>query len=242
MSQNNWTPNQIEDFNLWKAWDEGGRTKRLLQPLMDRLDPLIATKIRPFQTVQMIPQSAIEAEFKVHAISALEKYDPNYGVPISHHVMRQMDGAKRFVYDYQNIGRIPSHRVRKIGEFKSAFSDLENNVGRPPTALELADKLRWPVSEVSRMTTELRSDLLPWKTESAAAALDVTIPRNKEILDLIPYDLSPTQQAVFEYTFGYGGKPVLGSNDIAKAIGVSPSRVSRLKSEIADKIKPYLEE
>ena len=108
-----WTPDQLEDFRLWDEWDKAGRKKQQLRPLLRRLDPLIAKKFNPFSTVPNMPQSAIRAEFKKHAVAALHKFDPNRGVPLGHHVMRQMDGAKRFVYDHQNIARIPAHRARK---------------------------------------------------------------------------------------------------------------------------------
>jgi hypothetical protein len=237
----NWTSEQAKDLDLWQRWDTKGRKPRELKPLMDRMNPLIYVKMRPFQTVQNIPPSAIKAEFQRHTISALEKYDPSKQVPLSYHVMRQMDGAKKFIYDYQNIGRIPSHRVRKIGDFKSTFGDLEQKYNRPPTAHELADKLKWPVKEVSRMTEELRDDLLPWKGSGAEQAFKMLPSRQKEVLDLIPYELDSQQKAVFEYVYGEGGKPALGTTRIAKVMKMSPSKVSKIKLEIANRMKDYLD-
>lgn len=235
-----WSPAQLEDLKLWQHWDSRGRRPRDFHPLIRRIDPLVRTKASKFSSVRHIPQSAIEAEFKRHAINALGKYDPGYGVPVSNYIMRQMDGAKRFIYDYQNIGRIPAHRTRKIGEFKSKFEILSQKLGRPPTALELADDLRWPVNEVGRMTKELRQDLLPWKSTAASSALDIMPPREKEVIELLPYDLDPRQQAVFEYVYGAGGKPTLGTGDIARAMKISPSKVSKIKKEIALKVDEYL--
>lgn len=236
-----WTPDQLEDFRTWEAWDKAGRTTSALKPLLTRLNPLIETKYRPYSTIPNMPQSAIKAEFKKHALNALEKYDPNRGVPLGHHVMRQMDGAKRFVYDHQNIARIPAHRARKVGEFTSRFEELQRSLGRPPTSMELADKLRWPVAEVGRMTKELRDDLLPWKGGGVEQAFEMRPPKEKEVLELLPYELNGPQQAVFEYTYGYGGKPQLGTGDIAKTMGVSASKISKLKAEIADKVKTFME-
>ena len=123
-----WSPDQLEDFRLWDRWNAAGRRKKELSPLLRRLDPLVETKMRPFQSIQLIPKSALKAEFQKHAISAIEKYDPSRGVPLGHHVMRQMDGAKRYVYNYQNVGRIPAHRARKVGEFKHRFSELQHSL------------------------------------------------------------------------------------------------------------------
>lgn len=236
-----WSPEQLEDYRLWDRWNAAGRNKQQLSPLLRRLDPLIETKMRPFQAVQLIPKSALKAEFQKHTIAALEKYDPSRGVPLSHHVMRQMDGAKRYVYNYQNVGRIPAHRARKVGEFKHRFTELQQQLGRPPTSHELSDNLKWSVPEVERMTSELRDDLLPWKGRGGESAFEMTPSREREVLDLIPYELSPQQHAVFEYVYGLGGKPTLGTGQIAETIGVSPSKISKIKAEIATKVQQYME-
>jgi DNA-directed RNA polymerase specialized sigma subunit len=61
----------------------------------------------------------------------------------------------------------------------------------------------------------------------------------KEVLKLIPYELSPEENAVFEHVYGTGGKPQLGTGDIAKRLNMSAPKVSRVKSAIAEKIKKY---
>lgn len=237
-----WTSNQVKDYQAWERWDSHGRKRRDLEPLLNRMDPLLRKKMAPFSTMQNIPDSAVRAEFQQQLVKALETYNPETGVPLSHYTMRQMDAAKRYIHDYQNVGRIPSHRIRKIGDFKHAFENLEDKYKRPPTAFELSDELKWPVNEVSRMTTELRDDLLPWKGGGVEQALLIQTPREREILELIPYELDNLELGVFEFTYGQGGKPQLGTIETAKALKISPSKVSRVKTGIAKKIKQYLDE
>jgi len=229
-----WNASQLEDLRLWEEWKKSG-DKNKLKPLVKNMQPLIYKKANEFSRVQNIPKSAVQAEFKLHAIKGMHNYDPTYKVPLSYHVMRQMDAAKRFVHKYQNVGRIPEHRHRKIGPFKAAHTELENELGRPPTSHELADKLQWPVAEVGRMTQELRDDLLPWKGGGADKAFDQCPPREREVLALLPYELCPEEQAVFEFTYGYGGKPQLGTTEMAKALKYSPAKISRLKARVAKK-------
>lgn len=236
-----WTARQLEDYQVWSSWNAGGQRVKAMAPLMARMKPLIRVKAKPFFNAPNLPNSAIEAEFKIHAVKALADYDPKYGVPVGHHIMRRMDGAKRFVYNYQNLGRIPVHRVRKIGEFKSVFADMEADCRRPPTAHELADRLSWPVGEVTRMTKELRDDLLPWKGSGAESAFDHQPSREQEILGLLPYELGAEQQRVFEYVYGYGGKPRLGTSAIASTLSISPSSVSKIKLQIAEKVRQYVD-
>lgn len=240
MAIDNWTNEQIKDLKAWEYWDARGRRTKDLQPLLNRMEPLIYKKMAPFKSMKNIPNSAVKAEFQKQTINAIESYEPKRGVPLSYHAMRNMDAAKRYIYDYQNDARIPSHRVRKIGDFKASYSKLERKLNRPPTALELSDELKWPVKEVSRMSKELRNDLLPWKGSGAEEAFTIQTPREREVLELIPYELDDIERGVFEFTYGQGGKPTLGTSETAKAMNLSNSKVSRTKAKIADKIAAYL--
>lgn len=240
MSRASWQPKHFEDYRLWEDWHKSGRDPKKLKPLMDRLRPLIESRAAQFRQLESIPYSTVKAELYKQTLKALETYDPNRNVPLSVHVSFNLRGANKFVYDYQNLGRIPAARVRKVGDFKAAFSELESKLGRPPTSHELADKLGWPVSEVTRMTTQLRQDLLPIEGSKAEEQLSPTIPAVREVMELLPYELDPFELSVYEYTFGYGGKPQLETKDIAKVLKTHPSKVYRAKSNIAKKLDTYL--
>lgn len=236
----NWAPKHHRDYELWVEWQESGKRPDKLKPLLDQLKPLIESRQAQFRQLESIPQSAVKAELHRQTLKALETYDPSRNVPLSVHVYNNLKGANKFVYDYQNIGRIPAARARKVGDFQSAFKELEEQLGRPPTSVELADKLGWPISEVSRMTTQLRRDLLPIEGSSAEQVTSNMIPPVREVMDLLPYELDPFEQAVYEYTFGYGGKPVLETKDIAKVLKTSSAKVYRAKTNIAKKMDSYL--
>ena len=236
------TETSREDIKLWKAWDAAGRDPQTLKPLLQHVDPLIKMRLNAFRGLQSIPQSALEAELKRQAVTAFNNFDPGRGVGLATHVVNYLKGANTFVYNYQNAARIPGARARKVGVFKSTFGELEDSLGRPPTAIELADKLSWPVKEVERMTTQLRKDLLPTVGTRAESAMVQMPSEVKEVLQLMPYELDPFDRSVFEYTFGQGGKPQLGTTDIAKVLKTSPAKISRTKEKVAKKLDAYLQE
>ena len=70
--------------------------------------------------------------------------------------------------------------------------------------------------------------------------------REQEVLNLINAELSsvfphPDERTVFEHIYGLNGKAtVIGTNDLAKKLGKSPSQISRIKSAIGAKVKSYL--
>ena len=230
-----------EDVHLWEKWDKSGRSPQTLKPLLQHVDPLIKMRMMSFRGLQSIPQSALEAELKRQAVTAFQRYDPSKGVALATHVVNYLKGANTFVYNYQNAARIPGARARKIGVFKSAFKSMEEDLDRPPTAIELADRLSWPVKEVTRMTTQLRSDLLPSVGTRAESAMVQMPSEIREVLELVPYELDPVDRSVFEYTFGQGGKPMLGTVEIAKVLKTSPAKVSRVKARVAKKVDAYLQ-
>jgi DNA-directed RNA polymerase specialized sigma subunit len=63
--------------------------------------------------------------------------------------------------------------------------------------------------------------------------------RESEVLNMIRPELSPEETLVYEYKTGYGGKPQLKSGEIAKKLGVSPSKVTRITQAIGRKMKRY---
>jgi DNA-directed RNA polymerase specialized sigma subunit len=136
------------------------------------------------------------------------------------------------------MGRIPESRAYKVGEFLNTRSELEDDLGREPTAHELADKLKWPVKQVSSMQTEIRKEV-----PASRLAADTTADkpsREAEVIRLIQYELSPDEQLVMEHTYGLNGKAQLKPGDISTRLGIPASKVSRLKMSIASKMKKYL--
>lgn len=237
-----WSPKHQKDYRLWYEWQKSGKDPQKLKPLLQNLDPLVKSRMNKFRHLETIPPSALEAEFKLKTLEALESYDPKKGVPLSIHVYNHLKGVNRFVYTYQNTARIPAGRVRNIGVFQAAYKELEQELGRPPTSHELADKLNWPVSEVTSMMTQLRKDLLPVEGSAAESAMANVSSPVKELMELMPYELDPFELLVYEHTTGYGGKPILGTVDIAKLLGTSPAKVSRTKAKIAKKMDAYLQQ
>jgi hypothetical protein len=59
------------------------------------------------------------------------------------------------------------------------------------------------------------------------------------VADFLVHDLSGPHRLVFEHTTGYGGKPILTPGELAKKLGVSPGRISQLKTDIAEKARGY---
>lgn len=229
---------QQQEMEMWQNWQQNGQRKKDLRPLLSSLKGFINHKANIFAgRVRDIPPEAIRAEFTNQTVQALQSYDPNRGTKLTTHIGHQLKRAHRFVTTYQNPGRIPETRIYKIRELQDAEQRLDERLGRAPTQLELADKLKWSPRQVELLQKEVRKALPTGQFEQDPSSF--TPSRQKEVLRLLPYELTSEERAVFEYVYGVGGKPKLGPGAIAQRLGMSAPKVSRLKKAIADKYAKY---
>jgi len=230
---------QAKELALWKAWVDGGRQPRDLQPLLRSFRPMIRSKVNVYKgRVKMIPDSAIETEFQLRFVDALKSYDPSKG-SLGTYVYRYLDKAKRFIVENQNIGRIPENRIYKIKQYTTAKDELAEELGREPDVKEVAEKLGWKMAEAERMDSELRSDFMTQGFEDDPFSL--TPSKSEEVLRLFKYELTDNEREVYEYLTGYGKPHITSTGEIAKRMKMPDYQVSRLKSVIQKKLKRYLE-
>jgi len=229
---------QQREFEMWKQWQTGGQKKEDLRPLIHSFKPLVNHQANIWAgRVRDVPPAAIRAEFTNQFVQALQTYDPERGAGLGTHVRHQLKKAQRFVTTYQNPGRIPENRIYRIRELQDAETRLDEQFGRSPTQLELADHLKWSPRQVDVLQREVRKAMPTGQFETDPSTF--TPSRHKEVLRLLPYELSPEERSVFEYLYGVGGKPQLGPGEIATKLNLSAPKVSRLKRSIAEKYEKY---
>lgn len=229
-----------QELELWKKWKDGGKKPSDLEPLLQSFKPLLAEKMKAYKgRVKLIPDAAIEAEFQLRFVEALDTFDPQKA-SLSTYVFRYLDKAKRFIAENQNVGRIPETRIYQIKKYQTAVSDLNEELSRPPNPAEIAKKLGWPVAEVERMDSELRNDLLSQGFEDDPYAL--TPSKSEEVLRLFKYELAGQERVVYEYLTGYGKPRLESTGEIAKKMGLQDYQISRYRDSIQKKLRKYLEE
>lgn len=229
---------QQREFEMWNQWNQGGQKKEDLRPLLQSFKPLVSHQANLWAgRVRDVPPAAIRAEFTNQFVQALQTYDPNRGAGLGTHIRHQLKKAQRFVTTYQNPGRIPENRIYRIRELQDAESHLDEQFGRTPTQLELADHLKWSPRQVDVLQREVRRAMPTGQFETDPSTF--TPSRHKEVLRLLPYELNTEERSVFEYLYGIGGKPKLGPGEIAAKLNLSAPKVSRLKRSIAEKYEKY---
>lgn len=221
----------------WKTAPEHEKPKHL-QPLLQAYEPVFNRKVNEWSRgARAIQPAAFKAELQKHFINALETYDPARAA-LSTHVETRLQKAMRFVGRHQNLAYIPEGQARFIGPIQKARDELTEQFGRDPTHSEIADHLGMTPARVERISKSVKRDI--------PASLLVKDPtsqissREREVLDLLQFNLSPDEKRVFDYLYGRNGMPVVQStNELAKKLGKSAPQVSRLKTSILNKYKQY---
>lgn len=231
---------QTRELELWHTWKQGGHQPEHLRPLIQSLRPFIRSQADMWATRNRdIPPAAIRAEFMNQAVAALQTYDPSKAA-LNTHIGHRLKKAQRFVTSYQNPARIPENRVYRIRDLEDATTHLDQQFGRPPTQLEIADHLKWSPRQVDLLQREVRKARPTSQFGQGLADPFKTTPsRHQEILRLLPYELTTDERSVFEHLYGIGGRPKLEPGQIATQLGMSAPKVSRLKKSIADKYSRY---
>ena len=164
-------PRQVELFRRARTGDDHAR-KQLIERNL-RLVVSVAKKYR--EASPGLPFEDLIQEGNIGLMKAIEKFDPDRGYRFSTYAtwwIRQSVG--RAIHDKGRTIRLPvavGERARKVGRVASALSV---ELGREPTAEEVAGRLGWTVGQVrdvGRITPDTTSLDKPVSNEEGASSL-----------------------------------------------------------------------
>ena len=230
-----------EQEGLWWTWNQGKKPDDL-STLVNTFTPMMKSQMRRIGN-ETIPPSAIEGEAKSLTIQAIRSYKPEEAASLSTHVGNRLKKLDRYVMQRQGVGRLPEEQILRTATFRQAEGEMEDDLGRTPTAQELSDKLQWSLGQVARTRRGLKGEFVT----SANPLLEELNPTHREQFDVavamqfVYQDLEPEQQRVFEFTFGHAGQDELKTNrEIADKMGISESKVRNVKTKILGQLEPFL--
>jgi DNA-directed RNA polymerase specialized sigma subunit len=236
---------QANEQEMWNTWNTTGRKPEQLKPLLKSLDPFLNRQMSVYQhRLRDIPPDVIRAEFQDRLVDGIASYDPNRGAKLNTHLNYQLLRAKRFVRTYQNPARIVEPRMRGITPLKAAEERLSERLKRSPTVGELSTHMRQQTKDpfwTPKQVTALRTELRQARPTGQLSADPSTMSPSRQIMRLLPYELGKDEKAVFHRVYGSGGHRPMGTNEIAKQLGMSAPKVSRIKRRVAKKWSTYNE-
>ncbi len=219
-----------KDLAAWRAW-KASPTDANLSALLRQIDPLIQREANNWQA--SLARPLLEAEGKRLAVMAFNNYDANRGAALATHVANYLKKMSRLAYANQNVARLPENKMLMFHTYNVGHAALSDQLGRAPTADELADHLGW---SLKHLTTFQRQTAHQEILESGGNADDESNPvsaveaeKQDHLVDFIHHDLPPPQKAIFEHLTGYGGAPVLSNQKLMKKLKMTQGQYSYQK-------------
>lgn len=221
------------DTELIRRW-QGTQDPALLEQIIPQIRPIVIAATSKWSGT--LPQEALQAKSMQIATDALRTYDPSKGT-LSTYLYPRLQKISRDIYTAQNVVRIPESRITMIGALNASINDLSIRLGRPPTNEEIADDMTWSVNIVKKLRSEIKNEFTvssqPDVLGPVGATLDV-MPQAK--INYAYNQLDEKEKEIFDYLTGQHGKKELKPFETAMRMGISPSKVTRLKQKMFELI------
>ena len=227
------------ELDMWRQWKETNEDPTHLEPLLRSLKPTIDYRVNKFAPANVY-RPALQAKANNLTINALRRFDPTKA-QLNTHVTNHLKGLNRWTGKHQNVARITEERIAIIGQYKSTKKKLIETLGYEPTARQIAAEMKVPEKTIKKLELEDRPDLIASAFDGDAFSTDLKLPTiDKEIMDLIEFDLSVDELRLWEYLYGVKGKrQITKGGDLARKLGWSQSKVSQVRKAIHKKVEHY---
>lgn len=227
-----------DDLERWQFWNDNGRKPEHMEPLLKSFRPVIAQAVNTYRA-PTVQKSAFEAAATIQAIQAFQSYDPNRGAALATHVIGRMKKLQRENNKLQNKAYIPEGKASLIGKIQRAQGTLREDLEHEPTIEEVARHMGRPTKQIQGVLSSMKKDIVASQFESDPTRVPAA--REQEVIEMLPYGLTPEQNQVYDHLFGKNGKRQLTTtNEIAAALGKNPSQISRLRTAILGKFQEHM--
>ena len=206
-------------------------------------------------------------EGNIGLMKAVDKFEYRRGYKFSTYATWWIRQAiTRAIADQARTIRIPVHMIETINKLTRTQRQLVQELGREPTAEEVAEKMEIPVAKV-RKSMKIAQEPISLETpigeeedshlgdfvedRSAVSPIDAVISASlKQQADSVLRSLTPREAEVLRRRFGMGDGTEHTLEEVGKAFNVTRERIRQIESKALRKLrhptrakmlKPYLD-
>lgn len=195
---------RAKEMQLYAAFKKAP-SKDTFTPLYQSYKPLILKAASKNMFGSPIPQAAHVAFAAQSFLDAVRTFNPSKGSLSTHVHNTVFHKGKWLNLHYQNIGYIPEARATKYQAFQNAVYLLKEELGREPSAIEIADEMALPLKEVERLRKEIRQDLVLNEALPNVGPAFAQSDKAMQVARDIQYSLIPRHRTVLEHAVGLNG-------------------------------------
>lgn len=175
----------------------------------------------------------LKAKAAVVTASAVEKFDPAFGASLPTFLSSQLRQLTRVARQSRSPVKIPDRiqiESMKLNQARKSFFDEH---GREPDTLELADFTGVPVKRIAK----IRKYQVAIPAEQAVGDLEAETPDHAlEAMDYVYHDSDHVDRRIMELKLGFANHPVMTPQQVAVALNLSPTQLSRRSARLAMRI------
>jgi DNA-directed RNA polymerase specialized sigma subunit len=204
--------------------------------LLKAVDPILDTGIKAYAPHSDNPN--LRSHARRLALGAFKTYDPTRAA-LKTHLLSQLQGLRRYAAKQTQIIAVPERVALQRQHLDAAERELEDELGRPPSSMELADR-----TGVTLKRQAYVRQYVPGFAEGQVRAMGTgeeggphdaavaTAPDLARRLEFLYPDLDPRDQAIVEHGFGLHGRRTLRVGQLAAKLGVTPGAISQRTAKL----------
>lgn len=181
-------------------------------------------------------------------LDALPKYDPKQG-PLKKFLNSHLQGLRRMAASQSNPVSVPERVALDRHHLFEVSERLEDELGRPPDDIELADAAGMPLKRIAHVRSYMRpvsEGKLSAIGEATGGDLmpGVTLPgqdTKRWALDFVYQSLPSRDRLIMEHTLGLNNKEKLNTAKLAALLRVTPAAISQRRAKIQQMVDATLQ-